>query len=142
MLTNSVNALSLFLPKRGNPSAILHMVAEACKHCGERLYSQETVKHFEQIRHKLDRRDFKGFKFRSQRGMGYDPVILTSPKHEESLKQQTPASMTFILENPELEASLQQTGSQWVRQQHHTWEATTSVYQDIYAGLRLLRAPY
>jgi hypothetical protein len=28
--------------------------------------------------------------FRSQRSMGFDPVILTSPKHEESLKKQTP----------------------------------------------------
>lgn len=28
--------------------------------------------------------------FRSQKNMGYIPVILTSPKHEESLKKQTP----------------------------------------------------
>ena len=28
--------------------------------------------------------------FRSQKNMGYTPVILTSPKHEESLKIQTP----------------------------------------------------
>jgi glycosyltransferase involved in cell wall biosynthesis len=41
--------------------------------------------------------------------------------------------ITRILENPELAASLQHTGSQWVRQ-HHTWEATTAVYQDIYTG--------
>jgi len=38
-----------------------------------------------------------------------------------------------LTENPELAASLQHTGSQWVRQ-HHTWEATTAVYQDIYTG--------
>ena len=44
--------------------------------------------------------------------------------------------ITRILENPELEAALQQTGSQWVRQ-NHTWEATTSVYQNIYAGFGL-----
>jgi len=48
--------------KGGTHTAILHVVAEVCTHCGEMLYSQETVKHFEQIRHKLDRQDFKGFK--------------------------------------------------------------------------------
>ncbi len=42
--------------------------------------------------------------------------------------------ITRILENPELEAALQQTGSQWVKQ-HHTWEITTAVYQRIYEGL-------
>lgn len=39
--------------------------------------------------------------------------------------------ITHILENPELEAALQQTASKWVRQ-HHTWEFTTAVYQRIY----------
>mgnify|MGYP005868924455 FL=1 len=48
--------------KGGAHTAILHVLAEVCTHCGERLYSQETVKHFEQIRHKLDHQDFKGFK--------------------------------------------------------------------------------
>ena len=39
----------------------------------------------------------------------------------------------IILRDKTLESSLQQQGSQWVRK-HHTWEATTSVYQTIYAG--------
>lgn len=46
----------------GAHTAIVEVVAEVCMHCGERLYSQETVKHFEQIRNKLDSQDFKGFK--------------------------------------------------------------------------------
>ncbi len=40
----------------------------------------------------------------------------------------------MILTDKTLETSLQQQGSQWVRQ-HHTWEASTSVYQTVYAGL-------
>ena len=48
--------------KGGSHTAILQVVAEVCTHCGERLYSQETVRQFEQIRNKLNRQDFKGFK--------------------------------------------------------------------------------
>ena len=40
----------------------------------------------------------------------------------------------MILADKSLETSLQQQGCQWVRQ-HHTWEATTAVYKNIYAGL-------
>ena len=39
--------------------------------------------------------------------------------------------INLILQNKDLETSLQHQGSQWVRQ-HHTWEATTSVYKKIY----------
>lgn len=46
----------------GVHTAILRVSAEVCLHCGERLYSQETVKKFEQIRNKLDRQDTKEFK--------------------------------------------------------------------------------
>ena len=48
--------------KGGAHTAILQVIAEVCTHCGERLYSQETVMHFEQIRNKLNRQDFKDFK--------------------------------------------------------------------------------
>ncbi len=40
----------------------------------------------------------------------------------------------LILQDRDLEISLQQKGSRWVRQ-FHTWEATTSVYKNIYANL-------
>ncbi len=48
--------------KGGVNTAIIHVIAEVCTHCGERLYSQDTVKHFEQIRGKLNRQDFKDLK--------------------------------------------------------------------------------
>ena len=37
----------------GNHTAIVHITAEVCLNCGERLYSQNDVKRFEQIRDKL-----------------------------------------------------------------------------------------
>ena len=43
-------------------TAILRVVTEVCAHCGERLYSQETIKYFEQIRDNLGRQDFRDFK--------------------------------------------------------------------------------
>ena len=50
------------LIRGGAHTAILRVSAEVCMHCGERLYSQETVKFLEQIRDKLNRQDFKDFK--------------------------------------------------------------------------------
>ena len=35
--------------------------AEVCLHCGERLYSKETVSHFEQIRQKLANQEVAEF---------------------------------------------------------------------------------
>ena len=35
--------------------------AEVCLHCGERLYSTDTVKHFEQVRAKLSSQEVSGF---------------------------------------------------------------------------------
>lgn len=40
----------------------------------------------------------------------------------------------LILNNKVLETALQKQGNQWVTQ-HHTWKATTAVYQTIYANL-------
>jgi YgiT-type zinc finger domain-containing protein len=39
----------------GVHAAILKVQAEVCLHCGERLYSQETVRRFEYIRSQLER---------------------------------------------------------------------------------------
>ena len=44
----------------GADTAVLTVPAEVCLHCGERLYSQETVRRFEEVREKLDRRETKG----------------------------------------------------------------------------------
>jgi len=37
----------------GNNTAIISVNADVCLHCGERLYSQETIRDFEKIRNKL-----------------------------------------------------------------------------------------
>lgn len=41
--------------------AVLKVIAEVCLHCGERLYPQETVRQFEEIRIKLERQDTSDF---------------------------------------------------------------------------------
>ena len=41
----------------GNHTAILAIEADVCLHCGERLYSVDQVRHFEQVRDKLERQD-------------------------------------------------------------------------------------
>ena len=45
----------------GVNTAVLKVCARVCLRCGERLYSQETVRRFEQIRAKLERQDTKEF---------------------------------------------------------------------------------
>jgi len=42
--------------------ASLTVQAEVCLRCGERLYTQETVKRFEQIRTKLERQEVAEFR--------------------------------------------------------------------------------
>ncbi len=49
------------LLKGGNNIAVIKVTAEVCLHCGERLYSQETVRKFEQIRAKLAREETNEF---------------------------------------------------------------------------------
>ena len=49
------------LLRGGNHTAVLTVYAEVCLHCGERLYSKETISQFEQIRSKLLRQDLAGF---------------------------------------------------------------------------------
>jgi YgiT-type zinc finger domain-containing protein len=43
------------LLRGGVHTAVLEVCAEVCLRCGERLYAQETVRHFEQVRAKLAR---------------------------------------------------------------------------------------
>jgi YgiT-type zinc finger domain-containing protein len=50
------------LLRGGVHTAILKVCAEVCLRCGERLYSQEMVRRFEEIRAKLERQDTGDFK--------------------------------------------------------------------------------
>jgi len=49
------------LLKGGNNIAVVKVTAEVCLHCGERLYSQETVRTFEKIRAQLAREETNEF---------------------------------------------------------------------------------
>ena len=47
---------------RGGPhTASLIVRAEVCLRCGERLYTEDTVRRFEEIRSKLERQDVADF---------------------------------------------------------------------------------
>jgi YgiT-type zinc finger domain-containing protein len=46
----------------GANTAVLKVCAEVCLRCGERLYSQEIVRRFEQIRAKLERQETEEFR--------------------------------------------------------------------------------
>ena len=45
------------LLRGGVDTTVVKVHAEVCLHCKERLYSQETIRHFEEIRGKLERND-------------------------------------------------------------------------------------
>jgi YgiT-type zinc finger domain-containing protein len=47
-------------------TAIIKTQAEVCLHCGERLYSKETIGKFEEIRAKLARQETKEFQLLGQ----------------------------------------------------------------------------
>ena len=49
------------LLRGGNHTATLRVHAEVCLYCGERLYTEETVRLFEQIRNKLKRQELLDF---------------------------------------------------------------------------------
>ncbi len=49
------------LLRGGNNTAVLAVQAEVCLRCGERLYSVETVRQFEQVRAKLEREQVEEF---------------------------------------------------------------------------------
>ena len=45
----------------GIHTAVLKVRAEVCLRCGERLYSPETIRRFEDITAKLERQETEGF---------------------------------------------------------------------------------
>jgi len=45
------------LLRGGNNTAIIKIQTEVCLHCGERLYSQDTIRKFEEIREKLKKKE-------------------------------------------------------------------------------------
>jgi len=45
------------LLRGGNNTAIIKIQTEVCLHCGERLYSQDTIRKFEEIRNKLKKKE-------------------------------------------------------------------------------------
>ena len=49
------------LLRGGNNTASVKVKSEVCTHCGERLYSKDTITLFEQIRLKLKRQEVSGF---------------------------------------------------------------------------------
>ncbi len=49
------------LLRGGIHTAVVIVHAEVCLNCGERLYTQETVRHFEQIRAKLEKQEVADF---------------------------------------------------------------------------------
>ena len=49
------------LLRGGDHTAVLRVRAEVCLHCGERLYAEETVRLFEQVRNKLKRQQLSDF---------------------------------------------------------------------------------
>ena len=49
------------LLKGGIHTAVLKVRADVCLRCGERLYSVDTVRRFEQIRQKLERQEVAEF---------------------------------------------------------------------------------
>jgi len=50
------------LLRGGANTAVMKVRADVCLHCGERLYSEETVRHFEEIRRKLEQDDVSTFR--------------------------------------------------------------------------------
>lgn len=50
------------LVRGGHNTASMQVIADVCQHCGERLYSLDVVKSFEQIRNKLARQEFTHLK--------------------------------------------------------------------------------
>ena len=50
------------LLRGGIHTAVLRVQAEVCLRCGERLYAQETVRRFAEIRRKLERQETADFR--------------------------------------------------------------------------------
>ncbi len=54
------------LLRGGVNTAVLRVRAEVCLRCGERLYTQETVGRFVEIRRKLERQEIADFQLLGQ----------------------------------------------------------------------------
>jgi YgiT-type zinc finger domain-containing protein len=54
------------LLRGGKNTAVVKVQAQVCLHCGERLYSEEQVRMFEQIRAKLARNETQGYQHLGQ----------------------------------------------------------------------------
>jgi YgiT-type zinc finger domain-containing protein len=50
------------LLRGGVNTAVVTVQAEVCLHCGERMYSSETIRLFERVRSKLTRQDVSEFR--------------------------------------------------------------------------------
>jgi YgiT-type zinc finger domain-containing protein len=50
------------LLRGGANTAVMRVKADVCLRCGERFYSEETVRHFEEIRRKLEQDDVSTFR--------------------------------------------------------------------------------
>jgi len=50
------------LLRGGGNTVSLKVTAEVCQHCGERLYAEDVVKSFEEIRSKLQKQEFTHFR--------------------------------------------------------------------------------
>lgn len=50
------------LLRGGGNTAYVRVKAKVCLHCGERLYSTDTIKRFEEIRSMIDKKKVKGLK--------------------------------------------------------------------------------
>lgn len=50
------------LLKGGGNTVSIKVSAEVCLHCGERLYAEDVVQSFEQIRSKLEMQEFSNFR--------------------------------------------------------------------------------
>lgn len=48
--------------KGGCNTATISVTAEVCCHCGERLYTPETIREFEQIKYQLEHQETDDFK--------------------------------------------------------------------------------
>ncbi len=59
------------LLRGGANIAVVRVSADVCLHCGERLYSEETIKRFEEIKKKLERKEIDCFE---PLGMSYQVV--------------------------------------------------------------------
>lgn len=54
------------LLRGGDDVATVRVPAEVCTHCGERLYSVETIQLFEEIQSRLAQKQTKGFQLLGQ----------------------------------------------------------------------------